>query len=453
MCAHEQAVSNIDIITGHLSPGSVSAEYVEQVAKFFRTGVPPYDIALSRLPFSWPKTRVWDAKHHRNWEEVDKHFAYGCNASLFATTGGGFGEVMAAMVKLRGGKVLNPQYDVPVHPYVASHPRLDRNCAWQECEKCDNLDRVGTAIDLEQLLVWLPLEYHAALAQEIASEESQFGCTSLAKLTMDIGSYARAWFRGGWKTISNVCVSEEHVHRMVDGLVHCHDAGNAKLHGIPNTLHRVAALHAPKGNICGLTVHVKHDGIGASAMIQNLLDKNCSIIILGAAKSGKTTLLRDVARSFSANAEDDVLVADSGGEMGGLGSKVHRALGMARRAAWPRGSETVSNFLETLIQEHSPKTVVLDEPDKLLDAAELKRLSHWSNSLKLVCSMQGSLEDLATDSRLGVKLEDVFAAAVVLPDADFKSCQLVHNLRAAVPQILEGNQYEYVHSRSFEHFA
>jgi len=350
---------------------------------------------------------------------------------------------MAAMVKLRGGKLLNPQYKIPVRPHNASQPRPDCNSAWQESEKCDNPDGVGTAIDLEQLLAWLPLECHASLIQEIASEESEGGCTSLAKLTVDIGSHARAWFRGGWKTISNVCISEDNVHRMVDGLVHSHITGRVKLHGIPNTLHRVAALHAPTGDICGLTVHVKHDGIGASTMIQSLLDKNCSILILGAAKSGKTTLLRDVARIFSTNVEDDVLVADPCGEMGGLGSKVHRALGMARRTGWPRGPEADSNLLETLMQEHSPKTIVLDEPDRLLNAAELKRLPHWSNSLKFVCSMQGSLEDLATDSRLGVKLEDIFAAAVVLPGAGFKNCRLVHNLHAAVSQIREGNPYEY----------
>jgi len=340
-------------------------------------------------------------------------------------------------------------------PFTEHDYPLNPNSAWQECEKCDNPNGAGTAIDLEQLLVWLPLEYHALLVQEIASEESLGGSTSLAKLTVDIGSHVRAWFRGGWKTISNVCVSEENVHRMVDELVHGHITGNAKLYGIPHTLHRVAALHAPKGDICGLTVHVKHDGIGASTMIQGLLDKNCSILILGAAKTGKTTLLRDVARSFSTNAEDDVLVVDPGGEMGGLGSTVHRALGMARRAAWPQGSETISNFLETLIQEHSPKTIVLDEPDKLLNAAELKCFPLWNNSLKLVCSMQGSLEDLATDSRLGVQLEDIFAAAVVLPGTDFKSCRLVHNLRAAVPQILEGNPYEYDTStfKEHEHFA
>jgi hypothetical protein len=57
--AARKGVSRITIITDKLEVGSVSEEYVERVAQFFRDGESPYaDLALKRVGKSWPLNTV-----------------------------------------------------------------------------------------------------------------------------------------------------------------------------------------------------------------------------------------------------------------------------------------------------------------------------------------------------------------------------------------------------------
>merc|ERR1712038_2061493 len=83
------------------------------------------------------------------------------------------------------------------------------------------------------------------------------------------------------------------------------------------------------------------------------------VLILGAPGSGKTTIIRDVARELS-NAMKNVVVVDTSNEICGDGLRPHFSVGMARRMMVPSLDQQASVLIEA-VQNHTPDVIICDE--------------------------------------------------------------------------------------------
>ena len=99
--------------------------------------------------------------------------------------------------------------------------------------------------------------------------------------------------------------------------------------GIERTLHRISAIRNRRGHVVGLTLRVGRAVYGTIDIVQDLLESEKSLLILGRPGVGKTTLLREAARILADQRR--VVIVDTSNEIGGDGDVPHPAVGKARR--------------------------------------------------------------------------------------------------------------------------
>merc|ERR1711897_24117 len=101
--------------------------------------------------------------------------------------------------------------------------------------------------------------------------------------------------------------------------------------GIDRTLHRISCIRNRQFLINGLTCRVGRAIFGTNSIIRDLLEFEKSILILGKPGSGKTTIIREIARIFSNELEKRVVIVDTSNEIAGDNDVPHVAVGRARR--------------------------------------------------------------------------------------------------------------------------
>ncbi|KAG6590974.1 Necrosis and ethylene-inducing protein 6 [Phytophthora cinnamomi] len=84
-----------------------------------------------------------------------------------------------------------------------------------------------------------------------------------------------------------------------------------------------------------------------------------SVLVLGHPGSGKTTLIRDVARCVSETMEN-VCIIDTSNEIGGDGLVPHECVGWARRMM-VRSLEAQAGVMVECVQNHTVETLIVDE--------------------------------------------------------------------------------------------
>jgi stage III sporulation protein AA len=130
--------------------------------------------------------------------------------------------------------------------------------------------------------------------------------------------------------------------------------------GIDGTLHRVSAILNARNEVTGLTCRVGKAIPGLATSLRSVLESDDSVLIIGKPGSGKTSLLRDIAKTLADTYGKRVMIVDKSGEIGGHGDVPHDAIGTSRRIFVPYGSTQHDTMIEA-VENHTPDVILVDE--------------------------------------------------------------------------------------------
>jgi len=166
--------------------------------------------------------------------------------------------------------------------------------------------------------------------------------------------------------------------------------------GIERTLHRISAIRNKLGVVVGLTCRVGRAVYGTIDIIQDLVDSGKSILLLGRPGIGKTTMLREAARTLADKAR--VVIVDTSNEIGGDGDVPHPAVGRARRMQVATPTLQHEVMIEA-VENHNPEVIVIDEIGRELEAMAARTIAE--RGVQLVATAHGrTLENLLLNPTL-----------------------------------------------------
>ena len=166
--------------------------------------------------------------------------------------------------------------------------------------------------------------------------------------------------------------------------------------GIERTLHRISAIRNRRGHVVGLTLRVGRAVYGTIDIVQDLLESEKSLLILGRPGVGKTTLLREAARILADQRR--VVIVDTSNEIGGDGDVPHPAVGKARRMQVKVPTLQHEVMIEA-VENHNPEVIVIDEIGRELEAQAARTIAE--RGVQLIGTAHGkTLENLLLNPTL-----------------------------------------------------
>lgn len=240
--------------------------------------------------------------------------------------------------------------------------------------------------DLQALMEVLPLEISKALEEADNSD-------NLIELVMDLGRTPTARFVDEEVPLSDQEVTHADIDYVVTRIGNF-DADNRA--GLERTLHRISCLRNRRGQVVGLTCRVGRAVYGTIDIIQDLIESEKSVLLLGKPGIGKTTLLREAARILAEKKR--VVIVDTSNEIGGDGDVPHPAVGMARRMQVAKPSLQHEVMIEA-VENHNPEVIVIDEIGRELEALAARTIAE--RGVQLIATAHGrTLENLLLNPTL-----------------------------------------------------
>jgi len=216
---------------------------------------------------------------------------------------------------------------------------------------------------------------------------------SLIEIVMDLGRRPVARFTDSEKVLSEEEITRTEIDFVVTRIGDF-DADNRA--GLERTLHRISGIRNRRGAIVGLTCRVGRAVYGTIDIIQDLIDSGKSVLILGRPGIGKTTMLREAARTLSER--NRVIIVDTSNEIGGDGDVPHPAVGKARRMQVATPSLQHEVMIEA-VENHNPEAIVIDEIGRELEAQAARTIAE--RGVQLIGTAHGrSLENLLLNPTL-----------------------------------------------------
>ncbi len=192
---------------------------------------------------------------------------------------------------------------------------------------------------------------------------------NLLEIVMDLGRQPVARFVKEEVPLSDGDVTHNDINGVVERIGDF-DADNRA--GLERTLHRISGIRNRRGHIVGLTARVGRAVYGTIDIIQDFIESDKSVLILGAPGVGKTTMLREAARILAENKR--VVIVDTSNEIGGDGDVPHPAVGRARRMQVATPSLQHEVMIEA-VENHNPEVIVIDEIGRELEALAARTIA------------------------------------------------------------------------------
>lgn len=207
----------------------------------------------------------------------------------------------------------------------------------------------------------------------------------LLEVILDLGRVPTARYTDGEVVLRDREVSREDIDWVVNRVGEF-DADNRA--GIARTLHRIAAIRNRKGQVVGLTCRVGRAVFGTITIIQDLIESNQSILLLGRPAVGKTTMLREAARVLAETKR--VVIVDTSNEIAGDGDIPHPAIGRARRMQVAMPSLQHEVMIEA-VENHNPEVIVIDEIGREMEALAARTIAE--RGVQLIATAHGNTLD------------------------------------------------------------
>jgi stage III sporulation protein SpoIIIAA len=240
--------------------------------------------------------------------------------------------------------------------------------------------------DIELFIAVMPPYIQQAIAQVDHVE-------NLIEVVLDLGRKPEARF-----TTDEVVLAEREVELSdIDYVVdHVGQFMGDNRAGIERTLHRISAIRNRQNRIIGVTCRVGRAVYGTIDIIQDLLETDQSVLILGPPGIGKTTLLRESARILAATKR--VVIVDTSNEIAGDGDIPHHAIGRARRLQVPK-TELQHQVMIEAVENHTPQVIIVDEIGRIEEAEAARTIAE--RGVQLVATAHGgSLANLTSNPTL-----------------------------------------------------
>ena len=230
--------------------------------------------------------------------------------------------------------------------------------------------------DLTVLLSTLPPALRHAVEREGDSAD-------LLEIVMDLGRAPTARFQEREVPLSAQEITFDDLQQVTHKVG---EFGGDNRAGIPRTLHRISCLRNRRGEIVGLTLRVGRAVYGTTAVIEDLLFSDQSILLLGRPGVGKTTMLREAARILAESGRR-VIIVDTSNEIAGDGDIPHPGIGRARRMQVPTPAQQHAVMVEA-VENHMPEVIVIDEIGAELEAQAARTIAE--RGVQLVATAHGN---------------------------------------------------------------
>ncbi len=224
--------------------------------------------------------------------------------------------------------------------------------------------QIETMDDLDALLVALPPEIVDAV--HALPDRS-----ALIEVVMDLGRRPEARFPNAEVTLLEREIDDSDIDFVVE---HIGDFGEDNRAGIERTLHRISAIRNRAGKVVGLTCRIGRAVYGTIEIINDFVETEKSILIMGRPGIGKTTMLREAARVLADDLGKRVVVVDTSNEIAGDGDIPHPAIGKARRMQVRIPSLQHEVMIEA-VENHMPQVIVIDEIGTELEAQAARTIA------------------------------------------------------------------------------
>lgn len=209
---------------------------------------------------------------------------------------------------------------------------------------------INTTTELEKLIENLPVFLQDHLTQHPLRYQ-------LIEIILDLGRRPEARFINGPEYLSRKIISWQDLNYMIKRISKFSNENRA---GIERTLHRISCIRNRQFLINGLTCRIGRVIFGTTSIIRDLLELEKSILILGKPGSGKTTIIREIARVLADEMEKRVIIIDTSNEIAGDSDIPHLGIGRARRMQVSK-AELQHQVMVEAVENHMPQVIIIDE--------------------------------------------------------------------------------------------
>ena len=217
--------------------------------------------------------------------------------------------------------------------------------------------------DYDALLRILPFDIREVVTPVIAHAE---------EIKLRFGLPLKIRHGGHWHKYPQVVIDQRHLTDFRARIDHLRDDNRA---GIDGTGHRVSAVpSADARGIDGFNIRVARFYGGVAEALRARLFEHPSLLIMGKAGKGKSTLLRDVVRIVAEKYDANLTVVDTSNEVAGDGRVPHPGIGEADRYFVPIKARQHEVMLEA-IANNSAHILAIDEVQREHEAQMIRDLS------------------------------------------------------------------------------